>query len=69
MATGKRTKWLIEAVLGLLLTGTGLSLAIDAGLNKLQGNEWFWYGTFALVLFQAGLCLIIDANNYAPKKG
>lgn len=69
MATGKRTKWLIEAVLGLLLTGSGLSLAIDAGLNKLQGNEWFWLGTFGLVLFQAGLCLVIDANNYAPKKG
>jgi|AntAceMinimDraft_12_1070368.scaffolds.fasta_scaffold226583_1 hypothetical protein len=67
MKQENRKQWLLEAVSGLLLTGSGLSMAIDAGLNKLQGNEWFWYGTFALVLFQAGLCLIIDSNNYARK--
>jgi len=61
------TRWLIQSVLGLLLTGTGLSMAIDAGLQKLSGNEWFWYGTVALIVFQAGLCLVIDGLRFHPK--
>lgn len=52
---------IIQATIGLLLTGSGLSMAIEAGLQKLQGNEWFWFGTFALIVFQAGLCVLIDA--------
>lgn len=63
MATENRTKWLIEAVSGLLLTGTGLSVTIEAGLNKVQGDAWFWLGTLGLVLFQTGLCLVIDASK------
>jgi len=30
----KTTKWILQATLGLLLTGAGLSMAIDAGLTK-----------------------------------
>jgi hypothetical protein len=41
-----------------------LSLAIDAGISKMQGGEWFWYGTGALVVFQAGLCFVIDSVRY-----
>ena len=48
----------IQAVSGLLLTGTGLSMAIDAGTAKAKGGKWFLYGTLALVIFQAGLCLV-----------
>jgi hypothetical protein len=59
-----KTRWIFQAVAGLLLTGSGLSLAIDAGISKLQGDEWFWYGTGALVVFQAGLCLVIDATRF-----
>jgi hypothetical protein len=57
-------RWVLQATSGLLLTGSGLSLAIDAGMTKLQGGEWFWYGTGALVVFQAGLCLIIDSIRF-----
>jgi hypothetical protein len=39
-------------------------MAIDAGLSKAQGGEWFWYGTGALVVFQAGLCLVIDSTRF-----
>jgi len=39
-------------------------MAIDAGISKLQGGEWFWYGTGALVVFQAGLSLAIDSNRF-----
>ena len=59
-----KTRWMLQAVAGFLLTGSGLSLAIDAGISKLQGGEWFWYGTGALVVFQAGLCLVIDSTRF-----
>jgi hypothetical protein len=57
-------RWLTQAVAGLLLTGAGLSMAIDAGAIKAQGGEWFWYGTFALVVFQSGLCLMVDSLRF-----
>ena len=53
--------WLSQAIAGLLLTGTGLSISIEAGLQKLQGLPWFWLGTFGLIVFQAGLCILIDS--------
>ncbi|MEN9959639.1 MAG: hypothetical protein RLZZ474_1883 [Bacteroidota bacterium] len=58
------TRWVLQATTGLILTGSGLSLAIDAGMTKMQGGDWFWYGTGALVVFQAGLCLLIDASRF-----
>ncbi|MBP6054944.1 MAG: hypothetical protein KA527_04830 [Cytophagaceae bacterium] len=58
------TRWVLQATSGLILTGSGLSLAIDAGMTKMQGGDWFWYGTGALIVFQAGLCLVIDASRY-----
>jgi len=59
-----KTRWILQATLGLILTGSGLSMAIDAGISKLQGGEWFLYGTGALVVFQAGLCLVIDSARF-----
>lgn len=64
MSNKSTKRWIIQAVSGLLLTGSGLSLAIDAGISKLEGGEWFWYGTGALVVFQAGLCLVIDSTRF-----
>ncbi|MEY3957331.1 MAG: hypothetical protein RLZ73_1787, partial [Bacteroidota bacterium] len=40
------------------------SMSIDAGITKLQGGDWFFYGTGALIVFQAGLCLVIDAARF-----
>lgn len=60
----KTLRWLIQSVSGLLLTGTGLSMCIDAGLNKLSDEPWFWYGTAGLVVFQAGLSLVIDGVRF-----
>jgi hypothetical protein len=59
-----KLKWIIKASFGLILTGSGLSLAIDAGITKFQGGDWFYYGTGALIVFQAGLCLVIDAPRH-----
>jgi hypothetical protein len=58
----------LQAVGGLLLTGTGLSMAVDAGLVKARGGKWFWYGTLALVVFQAGLCLVVGSTHYDKRK-
>lgn len=54
-------KWLAQSIVGLILTGAGLSISIEAGLQKLQGMSWFWMGTFGLVIFQTGLCILIDS--------
>jgi hypothetical protein len=40
------------------------ALAIDAGITKFQGGDWFYYGTGALIVFQAGLCLLIDSTRH-----
>ena len=69
MKRNKKARWLFQAVIGLLCTGAGLSMAIDAGLTKLQQGNWFWYGSFALVVFQAGLCLMIDSLRFRMKNG
>ena len=62
-----KVRWFLQAIVGLLCTGSGLSMAIDAGLQKLQQGNWFWYGTFALIVFQAGLCLLIDSLRFKIK--
>jgi hypothetical protein len=68
MGKNARLKWMVLSVGGLLLTGSGLSLAIDAGISKMQGGEWFGYGTLALIVFQAGLCCLIDSVRYKRLK-
>ena len=62
--TRERNLWLGKAVGGLILTGAGLSLCIDAGFLRFRGEPWFVYGTSALVVFQTGLCLMIDSLRH-----
>lgn len=54
-------RWLIQAPFGLMVFGAGICLALDAATGKANGNPWFWYGTFALVTLNSGLCLFGDA--------
>ncbi len=60
----RRRRWLLQAVGGLLLTGAGLSMAIDAGFCKWKGDPWVMYGTTALIIFQSGLCLMADSVRF-----
>jgi hypothetical protein len=56
--------WLIKAPLGLVLVGFGASLIVEAGFYKHSGAttlNWVAYGTFALVVFNSGLCVFGDA--------
>lgn len=57
-----KKRWLLQSTLGLVLTGAGLSLAIDAGFEKFAGNPWLMYGTMALIVFNSGICITIDAG-------
>ena len=59
-----KKRWFIQSVAGLLLTGAGLSTCIHAGVEKLGGEDWFYTGTLGLVIFQAGMCLVIDGVRY-----
>ena len=52
-----RLKWLVFSPVGLTLIGFGLTLVTDASRAKSAGEEWFWYGTLALVVFNAGVAL------------
>jgi hypothetical protein len=52
-----RTKWLLFSPLGLTLIGLGTSLISDAARAKNVGEAWFWYGTVALCVLNAGIAL------------
>ncbi|MEM6261103.1 MAG: hypothetical protein AAGI38_01245 [Bacteroidota bacterium] len=57
-------KWKKTAPLGLLLIGTGFSVAGEATLMKGAGAEWWQWvsmGTLGLVIFNAGLSVFGDA--------
>ncbi len=50
-----RVKWLFFSPLGLSLIGFGISLISDAARAKSANEPWFWYGTLALCVFNAGI--------------
>ena len=54
-----RRRWLFFSILGLLLTGFGLSLTGYALQLRIEGSStslWVVWGTLALSVFNAGLC-------------
>lgn len=62
-----KTKWIMLAVGGLLLNGTGLSLMGEAILRKAAPeasfHAWFWLGTLSIVLINAGICCVVEASH------
>jgi hypothetical protein len=54
-------RWLIQAPLGLATIGFGACLIAEAAMAKYSGQPWFWFGTFALCVFNSGLCIFGDA--------
>lgn len=50
-------KHLFLAPAGLVLIGAGVSMAVDAGFVKAAGDNWFWYGTLALIVLNSGVCV------------
>ncbi len=60
-----RTKWLVFSPLGLTLIGFGASLMLDAARAKNVGEPWFWYGTLALCVFNAGIAFFGEGVKHA----
>lgn len=54
-------KWNRLSPLGLLVIGCGMSLIGDATLSKLKGRSWFFKGTVALIVFNAGVAIFGEA--------
>ncbi|SHN31639.1 hypothetical protein SAMN04488057_11954 [Cyclobacterium lianum] len=62
-----KKKWLIFAVSGLLLMGSGLSIFGESLLLKWDEQpftDWFLWGTASLVVFNAGVSLFGKAVIY-----
>ena len=59
-----KSRWLLQVVGGLLLNGSGLCLLAFAAHNKYaDAGEWLGSGTLALVLVNAGICVVVDARR------
>ena len=57
-------QWLTKAPAGLVLVGAGLCMVTAAGFAKYAGRPWFWRGTAALTVFNAGLSIFGDAVKH-----
>ncbi len=57
----KIKQYIWQAPMGLILIGAGISMAIDAGIEKLLHHTWFLYGTESLVILNAGICVFGDS--------
>jgi hypothetical protein len=57
MKKNTKLRWLLQSAGGLILTGAGLSLAIDAGISKMQGGEVLvWNGGSRCISSRLMLC-------------
>lgn len=54
-------KWQFLAPAGLATIGFGLSILGDMIERKSKGGVWFWRGTLALSVINAGVCIFGDA--------
>lgn len=59
-----RRNWLTFAILGLILTGLGLSLVGEAVIAKMAQQAYVLLGTAGLVAFNAGLSVFGQAVIY-----
>ena len=56
--------WRRFAPLGLTTVGLGLSLVGEAAARKERGDGWVLYGTAALCVVNAGLCVFGEAVKH-----
>ena len=60
-------RWFIQGTVGILLTGAGISMVVEAGLYKHTHPPlliWMGAGTLSLIVLMAGLILMIDSLRY-----
>jgi len=65
-------KWFILATIGTLFNGAGLAFLGNAILHRTLEpgalNAWFWDGVCALILINAGICLIVEAAKWRGRE-
>ncbi len=65
-------KWFLLAFVGTLLNGAGLAFLGDSIVHRtLEAgafNAWFWDGAVALILINAGICLIVEAAKWRGRE-
>lgn len=62
-----RRRWFLQGTIGILLTGAGVSMLIEAGFYKHSDPgliQWVLAGTLSLIVFMAGLVLMIDSIRH-----
>ena len=60
-------RWLLQSISGLIVSSMGLCMVVEAGILKFQEAsvlKWVGAGTLALIVFNAGLCLLIDSLRF-----
>lgn len=60
-------RWLAQGTMGVLLTGAGACMMIEAGFYKHSDpGIWYWIaaGTGSLIVLVAGLTLFVDSIRY-----
>lgn len=65
-----KKRWLLQGGLGLSLLGFGLCFVIEVAFLKHEGASfWIWVGlgALALVIFNLGAALAIDALKFKIK--
>ena len=60
-----REKWIRLAPAGLVGVGLGVSLVGEATLRKGRGEPFVLYGTLALCVLNAGLCLFGEGVKHS----
>ncbi len=62
-----KKRWFLQGTIGILFAGAGVSMLIEAGFYKHSDPgmiQWVLAGTLSLVVFMAGLILMIDSIRY-----
>ena len=64
-------RWLLQSISGLIVSSMGLCMVVEAGILKFQevsAIKWIGAGTLALIVFNAGLCLLIDSLRFRIRR-
>ena len=51
-------KWYFYSISGLCFIGAGLCFFGEALIKKINHENYFWWGTTSLVIFNMGICLV-----------
>ena len=52
------------SISGILFFSTGLCVLGESIIKKINEQNWFLVGTIALILINAGVCLMISSKDY-----